>query len=59
MENNRTHFSAHLGLGIALALGMVSSSIYLGSTFSKLKNSDKTIEIKGFAEQKITSDVEI
>lgn len=59
MESNSGRFSSHLGLGIALALGMLSSSVYLGSTFSKLKSSDKTIEVKGFAEQKITSDVAI
>ena len=45
-----------LGLGIALALGIFSSSVYLGSTFTKLKNNDKTIEVKGFAERKISSD---
>ncbi len=59
MEGQRNGFGAHLGLGIALALGILGSSIYLGSTFTKLKNVDKTIEVKGYAEQRITSDIAV
>lgn len=52
-------FTSNLGLGIALAVGLFASCFYLGSTIIKLKNADKTIEVKGFSEQKITSDIAV
>lgn len=52
-------FSSNLGLGLALAIGLFASCFYMGSTIVKLKNADKTIEVKGFSEQKITSDVAV
>ena len=52
-------FTSNMGLGIALAVGLFSSSFYMGSMVVKLKNSDKTIEVKGFSEQKITSDIAV
>jgi uncharacterized protein len=59
MEMQKNGFGAHMGLGLALALGVFGSSVYLGSTISKMKNADKTIEVKGYAEQKITSDIAV
>jgi hypothetical protein len=57
MAENRSCFSANLGLGIFLAIGLFSSSYYIGKTFYSIKSVDRTIEIKGFAERKITSDI--
>jgi hypothetical protein len=59
VATQKAGFTANLGFGLALALGIFGSSLYLGSTVTKLKSSDKTIEVKGFAEQKITSDVAV
>lgn len=59
MESQKNGFTSQLGLGISLALGILGSSVYLGSTLSKLKNADKTIEVKGYAEQPIVSDIAV
>lgn len=50
-------YTSNLGLGLALAIGLFGSCMYVSSTFTKLKNADKTIEVKGFSEQKIVSDI--
>lgn len=50
-------YTSNLGLGLALALGLFGSCMYVSSTFVKLKNADKTIEVKGFSERKIISDI--
>ncbi|MCE3231032.1 MAG: hypothetical protein K0R76_64 [Alphaproteobacteria bacterium] len=49
-------FGAQLGLGVALALGIFGSSVYVSKTIEKIKSSDHAIEVKGYAERKITSD---
>lgn len=52
-------FTSNLGLGIALAAGLFASCFYVSTTVVKLKNADKTIEVKGFSEKKITSDIAV
>lgn len=54
---NTKSYASNLGLGLALAIGLFSSCMYVSSTFVKLKSADKTIEVKGFSEQKIVSDI--
>ena len=56
MAERSVGFGAQLGLGVALALGLFGSSVYVSKTFQKIKNSDHVIEVKGYAERKITSD---
>lgn len=52
-------YTSNLGLGLALAIGLFGSCMYVSSTVIKLKNADKTIEVKGFSEQKIVSDIAV
>lgn len=59
MEKNSASYTSHLGLGIALSLGLFASSVYVGTTIFRLKAADKTIEVKGFSEKKITSDIAV
>jgi hypothetical protein len=56
MAERSIGFGAQLGLGVALALGLFGSSVYVSKTFEKIKSSDHAIEVKGYAERKITSD---
>lgn len=56
MAERSIGFGAQLGLGVALALGLFGSSVYVSKTLEKIKNSDHVIEVKGYAERKITSD---
>jgi hypothetical protein len=43
-------------LGITLALGLVASSWLATATFRELREQGQTVEVKGFAERRITSD---
>lgn len=57
MAERSPGFGAQLGLGVALALGLFGSSVYISKTIEKIKASDHVIEVKGYAEQKIMSDI--
>lgn len=59
MEKNVSSYTSHLGLGIALALGLFTSTLYIGFTLLKLKTADKIIEVKGSSEKKVTSDIAV
>ena len=50
-------YTSHLGLGLVLALGLFGSCMYVSSVFIRLKDTDKTFEVMGFNEQKISSDI--
>lgn len=56
VERRSIGFGAQLGLGVALALGIFGSSVYVSKTIEKIKSTDHVIEVKGYAECKITSD---
>ena len=56
MAERSVGFGAQLGLGIALSLAIFGSSVYVSKTFERVKNKDYAIEVKGYAERKITSD---
>jgi hypothetical protein len=56
MSERSVGFGAQLGLGVALALGLFGSSVYISKTIEKIKSSDHLIEVKGYSERKITSD---
>lgn len=56
MTERSVGFGAQLGLGVAFALGLFGSSVYVSKTIEKIKSSDHLIEVKGYAERKITSD---
>ena len=46
-------------LGFFLALGIVISSLVIAGTVKKVKLSNQTIKVKGFAEKTITSDMAV
>lgn len=56
MSDRTVGIGAQLGLGIALSLGLLGSSVYISKTFERVKSTDYHIEVKGYAERKITSD---
>lgn len=56
MAERSVGFGSLLGLGIALGLGIFGSSVYISKTIERVKCSDHLIEVKGYAEHKITSD---
>lgn len=56
MSERSVGFGAQLGLGVALALGIFGSTVYICQTLEKIKGSDHLIEVKGYAERKISSD---
>lgn len=45
-----------VGFGAVLALGLIVSAWIAADTFERVKRSDQAITVKGYAEQKITSD---
>ena len=45
-----------LGLGVALALGLVVSSVIVTRALLEIKQESRALEVKGFAEQRIVSD---
>jgi uncharacterized protein len=59
MAERKVGFGSLLGLGIALSLGIFGSSVYVSRTIEKIKSSDHLIEVKGYAERKITSDTAV
>jgi uncharacterized protein len=59
MKERSIGFGAQLGLGIALSLGLFGSSVYVCRTLERIKSTDHAIEVKGYAERKITSDTAI
>ena len=44
-------------LGFFLAVGMIVAALLIGRSFEKVKAGGQTITVKGYAEQRITSDV--
>lgn len=44
-------------LGFFLAVGMIVSALLIGRSFEKVKSGGQTITVKGYAEQRIESDV--
>ena len=44
-------------LGLFLALGLFFSSMEMSKTFEKVKRSQETVKVKGFAEQPLVSDL--
>jgi len=59
MKDRSVGFGAQLGLGIALSLGIFGSSVYISKTIERIKSTDHAIEVKGYAERKITSDIAV
>ena len=59
MKERSVGFGAQLGLGIALSLGLFGSSVYVSRTIERIKSTNHVIEVKGYAERKITSDMAI
>jgi len=53
---NLSGFAVNMGLGIALAVGLVFSAHLVTQTLERLKSSDRTVDVKGYAERKITAD---
>ena len=47
---------ALLGLGIALALGLITAAWIIGNAARQIKNAENSIEVKGYAERPIKSD---
>jgi hypothetical protein len=45
-----------IGLGIALALGMLASSVVVSRAVIQVKQENQALEVKGFAEKQIVSD---
>lgn len=45
-----------LGLGVAIALGMLASSVVVSRAVIQIKQENQALEVKGFAEKKIVSD---
>jgi uncharacterized protein len=46
-------------LGVSLAIGIIISTLVIAKTVEKVKIQNQRIQIKGFAEQKITSDLAV
>lgn len=59
MADRSIGFGSQLGLGIALSLGLFGSSVYVSKTIERIKSTDHAIEVKGYAERKVTSDVAV
>jgi len=57
-ETSRTRSGFFL-LGLSLALGLIISSVIVSKTLERVKLANEKITVKGFAEQRITSDVAI
>ncbi len=57
MEKNSNTWIGLTLLGICLAIGIIVSSLLVAGTVEKIKIQNQRIQIKGFAEQKITSDL--
>lgn len=53
---NLSGFAVNMGLGIALAIGLIFSAHLVTQTLERLKSSDRTVDVKGYAERKITAD---
>lgn len=51
---SKTH--SNLGLGIALAIGLIVSTIIIANTVKRVKLANQTIAVKGYAEKRIRSD---
>jgi len=45
-----------VGLGVAMALGMLASSVVVSQAVIQIKQENQALEVKGFAEKKIISD---
>jgi len=45
-----------VGLGVAIALGMLASSVVVSQALVQIKQENQALEVKGFAEKKISSD---
>jgi hypothetical protein len=45
-----------VGLGVAIALGMLASSVVVSQAVIQIKQENQALEVKGFAEKKIVSD---
>lgn len=56
MVERSVGFGSLLGLGVALGLGIFGSSVYVSKTIERIKSTDYLIDVKGYAERKITSD---
>jgi hypothetical protein len=59
MEKNSNTWIGLTLLGICLAIGIIVSSLLVARTVEKVKIQNQRIQIKGFAEQKITSDLAV
>ena len=57
-KNSHTWIGLTL-LGICLAIGIIVSALLVARTVEKVKIQNQRIQIKGFAEQKITSDLAV
>ncbi len=57
MEKNSHTWVGLTLLGVCLAIGIIISSFLVARTVEKIKIQNQRIQIKGFAEQKITSDL--
>lgn len=46
-----------LWLGICLAIGIISSTVIISNTVTRVKLANQTITVKGYAEKRISSDL--
>jgi len=58
-RNFSDSFGGLFFLGLFLALALVISALILSDTIKQVRTSDQTIRVKGYAEQKITSDMAV
>ncbi len=56
---NTERFGAGFGAGVALAIGLMFSSVIAGWSFIRAKKGDQTITVTGSARKRITSDLVI
>ena len=59
MDKNSNTWIGLTLLGICLAIGIIISSLLVAMTVEKIKIQNQRIQIKGFAEQKIISDLAV
>jgi len=57
MKENDSNTGGLFMLGFFLAVGLIVSAMFLSGAFKTVKSNDQTIEIKGYAEKNIVSDL--
>lgn len=58
-ENMKSDRRGLFLLGLCLAVGLVISSLIVASTLENIKSARERITVKGFAEQRVTSDIAV